>query len=319
MAHTIREIRREGFAALELASPTGLAASLVPGAGMVCASLCLEGQELLGQRRGLAAYAEAGHTMGIPLLHPFANRLARYGYALGDVRVEIPRDAGWVADDGGGLPIHGVVPGRLRWRVVGRRAGPGAARLEAELRSAGLPELEAVFPFPHRLGLRIELCGDTLAYTTTLEALGEVPVPVAFGYHPYFRLPDLPRSRWELRIPARRRALLDARLLPTGASEAWRFAAGPLGERVLDDLLPELEPAPLFRLAGAGWSIEVDFGPGYPVAVVYAPADDPVVCFEPMTAPTNPFEGGAPLRRVAPGEAFSAGFRIRATRNSPSG
>ena len=56
--------------------------------------------------------------------------------------------------------------------------------------------------------------------------------------------------------------------------------------------------------------IEVAFGAAYPVAIVYAPADDDVVCFEPMTAPTNPFEGGAALSWAAPGERFSAGFAI---------
>jgi galactose mutarotase-like enzyme len=42
---------------------------------MVCCSLRHRGDELLGQRRGLAAYAATGSTMGIPFLHPWANRL----------------------------------------------------------------------------------------------------------------------------------------------------------------------------------------------------------------------------------------------------
>ncbi len=314
MGHAIRETRREGFAALELLSPAGLTATLVPDAGMVCASLRLGGRELLGQRRGLAAYAREGATMGIPLLYPWANRLARYGYAFGGVRVAIPQGAGWVADDGQGLPIHGLVPAWLRWQVTARQAAAAGARLGAELDSSRLPELAAAFPFPHRLSTEIALCGDTLEITTTLRAGAAGPVPVAFGYHPYFRLPDLPRSQWEVKVPARRRARLDARLLPTGASEPWSLAPGPLGDRVLNDLLPELEPDPVFALAGAGWQVEVAFGPAYPVAVVWAPADDDVVCFEPMTAPTNPFEGGTPLRCVAPGGSFTAGFRIRATR-----
>ncbi len=52
------------------------------------------------------------------------------------------------------------------------------------------------------------------------------------------------------------------------------------------------------------------FGAGYDVAVVYAPANDDVVCFEPMTAPTNPFEGGHRLRRVEPGARFTAEFAV---------
>ena len=63
-----------------------------------------------------------------------------------------------------------------------------------------------------------------------------------------------------------------------------------------------------------GLRIEVAFGPDYPVAVVYAPDNDDVVCFEPMTAPTNPFEGDTPLRWAEPGETVSAGFEVRVAR-----
>ncbi len=47
------------------------------------------------------------------------------------------------------------------------------------------------------------------------------------------------------------------------------------------------------------------------MAVVYAPADDDVICFEPMTAPTNPFEGGGELDRVQLGSDRSAHFKVR--------
>ena len=38
-----------------------------------------------------------------------------------------------------------------------------------------------------------------------------------------------------------------------------------------------------------------------------------MICFEPMTAPTNPFAGGADLSWVPPGETFSATFQLRVT------
>ena len=53
-----------------------LAAQFVPEAGMIGTSLTDSGVELLGQRRGLQAYLEAGKTMGIPILYPWANRWA---------------------------------------------------------------------------------------------------------------------------------------------------------------------------------------------------------------------------------------------------
>ncbi|HSD76207.1 MAG TPA: aldose 1-epimerase, partial [Solirubrobacteraceae bacterium] len=61
---------------------------------------------------------------------------------------------------------------------------------------------------------------------------------------------------------------------------------------------------------GGGRRIAVRFGPGYPVAQVYAPADDDVVCFEPMTAPVDALVSGRGLRTVPRGGAYEASFAI---------
>jgi galactose mutarotase-like enzyme len=47
---------------------------------------------------------------------------------------------------------------------------------------------------------------------------------------------------------------------------------------------------------------------GYPAAQVFAPATDDVVCFEPMTAPTNALITGDRLTLLAPGESYRATF-----------
>ncbi len=308
--HEVREGKRDGLPTCELVSPDGLVATYVPGAGMVCCSLRLAGAELLGQRKGLLPYAQHGSTMGIPLLHPWANRLARMGYRLGDVDVSLPSDSPHIHDDGQGLPIHGLVSGCSAWQIETAEAGDGEARLAARLDFAAQPELLELFPFPHELVMDVTLAESSLVVRTTLRATGERRVPVAFGYHPYFQLPDLPRCDWQVTLPVRRRMRLDERCLPTGVTEPVGPVSGPLGETVYDDLYTEIAPDPVFVLAGGGRRIEVAFGEGYPVAVVYAPANDDVVCFEPMSAATNPFEGGAELPWVEPGGSFHADFRV---------
>ena len=74
-SHEIGETTLADYAVRVLRSPTGLEAAFAPGVGMIGCSLRHRGEELLGQRGGLAKYAEAGSTFGIPLLHPWANRL----------------------------------------------------------------------------------------------------------------------------------------------------------------------------------------------------------------------------------------------------
>ena len=72
-----------------------------------------------------------------------------------------------------------------------------------------------------------------------------------------------------------------------------------------------------FVLAGGGRRIELVFEEGYPYAQVFAPPDDDVVCFEPMTAPTDALRGClGPPPAVSPGDCYRARFTITVERES---
>jgi aldose 1-epimerase len=159
--------------------------------------------------------------------------------------------------------------------------------------------------------MEVELRGETLSIRTTVTPTGDVAVPISFGYHPYFRLPEVPRAEWSIEVPVREQVLLDERNLPTGDRAPVEVEPGPLGSRTFDDVYSGVEDGARFVLGGAGRRIEVAFHEGYPIAVVYAPSDDDVVCFEPMTAPTNALVDGAPeLSLVEPGARAVAAFSV---------
>ena len=63
-----------------------------------------------------------------------------------------------------------------------------------------------------------EVRDATLRVRTTVVPT-DGPVPVSFGFHPYFALPGDARERWRIRLPVRRRIVLDARAIPTGVHE----------------------------------------------------------------------------------------------------
>jgi galactose mutarotase-like enzyme len=84
-----------------------------------------------------------------------------------------------------------------------------------------------------------------------------------------------------------------------------------LGERVFDDLFAVAGDGTRFAVTGGDRRLVVAFGPGYPYAQVFAPAEEPVICFEPMTAPTNALRSHDGLRVVSPGAAETAGFALR--------
>jgi aldose 1-epimerase len=141
----------EGFEAVTLAAGA-LEATFVPSLGMVGASLHHAGEELLDRRAGLRAYRDMGTVMGVPLLHPWANRLARDELILGGHRVRLPGPPS-VWRDEHGLPIHGLLVAHPGWSVHEADADGHAARLVARLDFAADPRLTAVFPFPHDLAL----------------------------------------------------------------------------------------------------------------------------------------------------------------------
>jgi aldose 1-epimerase len=300
----------DGLAVSTLSS-ADLEATFVPGAGMVGCSLRHRGEEVLGQRGGLSRYVAERGTMGIPLLHPFANRLASRRFSVAGRQVVLEPGGPPGTMDDGGLPIHGLVAADAGWVVCHERTSRDGASIVAVLDFGARDDLMAAFPFPHEVRLEASVAGSTLTLATTVTPTGDVPVPVSFGFHPYLRLPGVDRADWEVSIPVRERLVLDARMLPTGAREAVRVPAGPLAARTFDDAYtapPNDEP---FVLQGGGRRIELAFDAGYRYAQVFAPAIDDVVAFEPMTAPTNALvDGGPELPLVPPGESFRATFSV---------
>ena len=283
-----------------------LEADFVPGAGMVGSSLRHRGEELLGRRGGLEAYLAERKTFGIPLLYPWANRLGARRFTLAGREVVIDPTATPLRLDDEGLPIHGLLAAASDWIVDHH----DDARIAARFDFGAQPALLAAFPFPHELGLEVTLAGPALTIAATVRPTADAAVPIAFGFHPYLRLPGVPREAWRVEVPVREQLVLDERMLPTGARTPVAVAAGALGDRTFDDAYVAPAGSAPFVLAGGGRRIELAFDPGYAFAQVYAPAQDDVVAFEPMTAPTNALVTGADLRFVEPGERWSVAFSI---------
>ncbi|MDQ4041099.1 MAG: aldose 1-epimerase [Actinomycetota bacterium] len=312
--YAVGEDAIEGVPVTVLSAARGyLRAAFAPGTGMIGASLRHRGEEVLGQRGGLAKYAQTGSSMGIPLLYPWANRLSGMEYSVAGREVMLDPERTPLRLDPNGLPIHGLASASPHWEVTETAAGEAGARLCARLDWAAHEELMAGFPFAHEVRVEVTLSGATLAVETLLHATADDPVPVCFGWHPYVTLPGVARGEYDVTLPVRRRAVLDERGLPTGEEVAVREAPGRLGERTYDDLYVELCHPPAFVARGGGRRVEVRFEAGYPYAQVYAPAGQDFVCFEPMTAPTDALTSGAGLQVLAPGERYFARFSITVT------
>ena len=252
----------------------------------------------------LAGYASVRDLRGLPFLHPWANRLEGANYTFENRLVTIPGDVPGLRRDANGLPIHGLLVKSDRWRTVDHGADAAGARHTARLDfTEALPEFPA-FPFAHRIDMTHRLTRDrrgegVLGVDTKLTNTGDRAMPVSFGYHPYFDLASFGgREHGALRLPAKSYLPLSDRNLPNAAPRPVRELFGkdrdvPLRKHSLDhvfcNLVRQGESA-RFLVIGASRTLEVRFGPGYDVAVIYAPpAKDGTefVCIEPMIAPTN--------------------------------
>ena len=271
---------------------------------MTGVSLRYRGREHLALPGGLDAL-RAGRTAGLPLLAPWGNRLAARRYRAAGVDVDL-RGLRLGTDDNG-LPIHGLLVGASGWRVDGHAARGATARLRTSI------DVDArAFPFPHRIELAITACDGSLAIDTSIVPTARRRVPVAFGWHPYLKVPGTPRSRWHLHLPARTHLGLDSRGIPTGASVTEPRESAPIGRRTFDDLY-ELGHGHRLAYEGAdGAAIELHCESSYPYAQVWVPKGHTFAALEPMSAPTNALERGTtPL--VAPGDRYTARFELRLT------
>ena len=212
---------------------------------MFCRSLRHAGEELLG---GVAGYPDFPWTSGIALLHPWANRLGEFGYD--GVTLDPDSPDLYVLD---GLAAARAALGGDRLGGGREHATPGSS-----------PDASwtcATFPFPHRVEVAAELSERALTLTTTVTA-HDRPVPIAFGYHPYFKLE---RELGDRAAASAERLAVDERLIPTGERAPAGDLDGPLGTRTFDDGYTLAADAGPFVLAGGGRRIEVAFERGYPL------------------------------------------------------
>jgi aldose 1-epimerase len=238
-----------------------------PDDGMLVAALRFRGEDYLAER--------PDPWTGSPLLHPWANRLSADRFEVRGREV----DASGARRDENGVLLHGLPT--HRWQVQQAERTRLRGRLHWN---------DDAFPFPHEVVVEHQLSYEGLE--TVTEVTGDTPV--AFGWHPFLRLPGVPREEWRVTLGSRRRTPLDERLLPAGPSEEWAPPPFELGDGHFDESLTQIEEP--FVLEGGGRRVEVEFLEGAPHAQFFAPRDEPVACFEPMAAPVDALVTGDGLR-----------------------
>ncbi len=267
--------------------------SIVPSLGNNACQMTVNGKPILwSPYRSLKELLDKPVQMGNPLLAPWANRMDGDAYWADGKKYALNPDLKNYRYDSNHKPIHGLVVYAKDWKVTALHADGESARVTSRLEFWRQPDWMAQFPFAHNIEVTYRLKNGALEVETAVENLSAETMPLALGYHTYYRIDDSPRDEWNLHVPARNHVEVSELLIPTG-----EYRPSPLsdpqplrGFRLDDgytDLIRDSAGKAEFLLVGVKQKIRVIFGPKYPVAVVFAPEGRDFVCFEPMTGVTN--------------------------------
>jgi aldose 1-epimerase len=295
-----------------------LEVSVCPSVGNIAYDMRVNDQQILMQPpSSLGDWQRKPSQAGIPFLAPWANRLDADAYWANGKRYLLNPDALEIRRDANGLPIHGLLLFASAWQVTRLNASQDFAEVTSRLEFWKHPQWMAQFPFAHTIEMTHRLSGGVLEVRTTIQNHSIDPMPLVIGFHPWYQIPEIPRDRWQVRLPVREHYALSTKLVPTGETSPVAFPdVIPLADNALDDVFGGVDPSGAFVLEAEGRNISVRFGPKFPIAIVYAPSSRDVVCFEPMTGLTNGFNLAHAglfknLQSVAPGGSWTESFWIR--------
>jgi aldose 1-epimerase len=269
--------------------------SIVPSIGNTMFEFAVNGKNIMWfPQKSLSDYKSKPTFSGNPFLAPWANRLDHDGFYANGKHYTLNTTLNNYRRDGAKQPIHGLVTYASQWKVTDLKADATTAQVTSRLEFWRYPDYMAQFPFAHTIDMTYRLRDGILEVETSIENHASEPMPVGVGYHPYFRLHDSPRNSWTVTLPAKESYVLSGSLVATGEKKPMPYKTTQALQGIaLDDVLGGLTPGESgrteFAVQGAKERIAVLYGPKYPVAVVYSPADRDFVCFEPMSGPTNAF------------------------------
>jgi aldose 1-epimerase len=296
--------------------------SIIPNVGNIAFAMTVNGHDVLRwPYSSIDEFKARPSLSGIPLLAPWANRLDEPAFFANGTRYAFDMTLGNVRGD---IPIHGLLQTTNHWQVVDMDADSRSAWVTSRLEFFRYSSLMKQWPFAHTMEMTYRLGGGALEVAVAIGNVGAEPMPVAIGFHPYFKLTDSVRDDWTIGVGARTRWLLADNKLPTGATEPIERLfpnpkAAPLMAYNLDDVFSDLvrdgQGRATMSVIGKRQRLDITMGPNFKSVVIYSPAGRDFICFEPMAAITNALnltQKGLykDLQSIPPGGVWRESFRV---------
>src|SRR6266853_2823650 len=272
--------------------------SIVPSVGNVAFEMRVKGKNMLRfPYADIAEFRSRPALNGIPFLGPWANRLDEQAFYANGKRYAFDMDLGNVR---GAIPIHGFLSTNNQWQVVEVKADGKSAWVTSRLEFFKQPLWMKQFPFAHTIEMTHRLQDGVLQVVTKITNMSAEPMPVAVGFHPYYKLTDSLREEWTISVGARKHWKLASTKIPTGETEPVenffpRPQAAALKDYNLDDVFSDLVYDAQGRahmvLKGKHQQLEIMLGPNWRSIVIWSPnpavtgggqGDPNFIAFEPM-------------------------------------
>ncbi len=309
--------------------------SVLPSTGNIAIEMKVRGHDILRfPFASVEEFRKKPALAGIPLLAPWANRLDEPAFYANGKKYAFKMDLGNIRADRGGHPIHGFLTFAAQWQVTEVKADRRAAWVTSRLEFFRQQEWMTQFPFAHTVEVTYRLSGGVLEVATRLHNVGDQPMPVAIGFHPYFQLTDSNRDDWTINVGARTEWILTKENLPAGETRPIeRFLPDPRNaplrglslDHVFSDLARDASGRASMSVRGKSQKIEVLLGPKYRAVVIYAPAgpNRNFICFEPMAGITNALNLAhrgvyKELQSIPPRQSWAESFWVRPSGFGPA-
>lgn len=244
-------------------------AVIAPERGAIVTSLQVEQQELLYLDQ--STFDDPGKNVrgGIPVLFPICGPLDGSNYSWGGHSY--------------GLKQHGFARS-LVWNVLEHNSNHALLELvDTETTRAQYP-----FSFSYRLLYRLTEAG--LRIEQSLANRSDQPIPVQFGFHPYFLVGEKEKLRFQLPVTSYDDNKSDRKGDFTGFNFSrdeidWAFPY-PTG------------PTATFEDSSRGLIVTVSYGEEYQTLVFWTLRDAPFVCIEPWSSSRLAFPNGPDVHRI---------------------